>query len=143
MSGFSTYLDDKIINHVFKGVAYTPPTKYLALFRQSTGLQNNSGFASFELGSSDGEYTRIALADSSWASSSNGATYNTVELSFPVATTDWGEVTHVGIMDAATGGNCIAWGALANPVTGVAEGRDVEVGDQLIIRANALTVTLA
>lgn len=143
MSGFSTYLDDKIINHVFKGVAYTPPTKYLALFKQSTGLQNNSGFASFELGSSDGAYTRIALSDSSWASSSNGATYNTEELSFPIATTDWGEVTHVGIMDAATGGNCIAWGALANPVTGESEGRDVEVGDQLIIRVNALTVTLA
>lgn len=143
MSGFSTYLDDKIINHVFKGVDYTPPTKYLALFRQSTGLQNNSGFASFELGSSDGAYARVALVDSMWSSSSNGMTKNTEELSFPIATTDWGEVTHVGIMDAATGGNCIAWGALANPVTGVAEGRDVEVGDQLILRANTLTVTLA
>ena len=143
MSGFSTYLDDSIINHVFKGVVYTPPTKYLALFRQDTGLQNNSGFESFELGSLDGAYTRIAMSDSSWAPSSDGTTYNIEELSFPVATTDWGEVTHIGIMDADTGGNCIAWGALANPVTGEVEGRDVEVGDQLIIRVNALTVTLA
>ena len=143
MSGFSTYLDDNIINHIFKGVVYTPPTKYLALFRQSTGLQDNHGFASFELASSDGAYARVALEDSMWSPSFNGVTKNTEELSFPVATTDWGEVTHIGIMDAATGGNCIAWGALANPVTGEAEGRDVEVGDQLIIRVNALTVTLA
>ena len=143
MSGFSTYLDDKLINHVFKGVTYDSPIKYLALFRQETGLQNNSGFASFELGFSDGAYTRIALPDSVWASSSNGFTSNVEDLSFPIATTNWGEVTHVGIMDASTSGNCIAWGALANPVTGEAEGRNVEVGDQLIIRANALTVTLA
>lgn len=143
MSGFSTYLDDKIIDHVFKGVFYAQPTKYLALFRQSTGLQDNSGFASFELGSSDGSYARVAIDDSVWSSSSNGMTNNTEELSFPIATTDWGEVTHIGIMDAAMGGNCLAWGALANPVTGEAEGRDVEVGDQLIIRVNALTITLA
>lgn len=142
MSGFSVYLDNKLIDHVFKGTTYASPTKYLALFKQSTGLDSNSGFADYELPSS-GAYARLALPNSIWSAAASGVTKNTSELAFEIATTNWGEVTHIGIMDAATGGNCIAWGALANPVTGAEEGRDIETGDQLIIRANALTVKLA
>lgn len=143
MSGFSTYLDDKLLDHVFKGVNYSSPSKYLALFKQPTGLASNSGFAQYELSSSAGGYSRIELANSAMSTSSNGVTKNTVELSFPIATTAWGEVNTIGIMDSDTGGNCIAWGSLANPVTGVAEGRDVEVGDQLILRVDSFTVKLA
>lgn len=145
MSGFSTYLDNKIIDHLFKGTTYTTPTKYLALFTSSTGLDTNTSdtWSANELTSAAGAYARVSLPNSIWTTASTGQTSNNVELSYEVATTNWGEVTHVGIMDAATGGNCLAWGALANPVTGVEEGRNIETGDQLIVRTSALTVKLA
>lgn len=142
MSGFSTYLDNKVIDHLFKGTAYSTPTKYLALFKAATGLDTNTGWSSNELTSAAGAYARVALPNTLWTTAASGVTKNNAEVAFAVATTHWGEVTHVGIMDAATAGNCIAWGALANPVTGAEEGRDVETGDQLIIRTNALTVKL-
>ena len=145
MSGFSTYLDNKIIDHLFKGTSYSTPTKYLALFTASTGLDTNtsSSWSAKELTSAAGAYSRLSLPNSIWKAAATGATSNSSELSFQVATTTWGKVTHVGIMDAATGGNCLAWGALANPVTGAEEGRTIETGDQLIVRTDALTVKLA
>lgn len=142
MSGFSTYLDNKVIDHLFKGTSYATPTKYLALFKSATGLDTNTSWSANELTSAAGAYARVALPNTLWTSAASGVTKNNAEVAFAVATTHWGEVTHVGIMDAATGGNCIAWGALANPVTGAEEGRDVETGDQIIIRTNALTVKL-
>ena len=42
MSGFSTYLDDKILAHVFNGTVYNTPAKYWALFTSPTGLTDNS-----------------------------------------------------------------------------------------------------
>ena len=143
MAGFSVYLDNKLIDHVFKGTTYSSPTKYLALFTSSTGLDTNSNFVNNELSSAAGSYSRLSLPNSIWSSAEEGVTKNTSELAFEIATTLWGEVTHVGIMDSAEGGNCLAWGALSNPITGMEEGRTIETGDQLIIRANALTVKLA
>ena len=32
MAGFSDYLEDKVLDHVFGGVAYTQPTKHVALY---------------------------------------------------------------------------------------------------------------
>lgn len=145
MSGFSVYLDNKIIDHLFKGTSFSTPTKYLALFTSSAGLDTNatSTWASKELPSTAGSYARLALPNTIWSAAASGSTSNTSELSYSVATSTWGTVTHIGIMDAATGGNVLAWGALANPVTLVEEGRNIETGDQLIVRANALTVKLA
>ena len=145
MSGFSTYLDDKIIDHVFKGTAFSTPTKYLALFTSNAGLDTNtsSTWSKNELPSSAGSYARLALPNTIWTAADSGATSNSSELAYSVATSYWGNVTHIGIMDAVTGGNVLAWGALANPVTLEEEGRNIETGDQLIVRTNALTVKLA
>ena len=143
MSGFSTYLDNKLIDHVFSGVSFETPSKYLALFTASTGLDVNSGWENSELPSTAAAYARVELPHDIWSTADNGETATLYDTQFAVANSHWGNVTHVGIMDSAIGGNVLAWGALANPVTGVTESRNIETGDQLVVRAGALNVTLA
>lgn len=42
----------------------------------------------------------------------NGETYNSNDINFPVATENWGWITHVGLFDSVTGGNLVAYSAL-------------------------------
>lgn len=42
----------------------------------------------------------------------NGKTYNSNDINFPVATENWGWITHVGLFDSVTGGNLVAYSAL-------------------------------
>lgn len=37
----------------------------------------------------------------------NGQTTNTADILFPIAAENWGNITHIGIYDAATGGNLL------------------------------------
>ena len=41
-SGFSVFLDNKLLDAVFKGTPYTTPTKYVALFSSDAGLATNA-----------------------------------------------------------------------------------------------------
>lgn len=42
----------------------------------------------------------------------NGETYNSNDINFPVATENWGWITHIGLFDSTTGGQLIAYSAL-------------------------------
>ena len=42
----------------------------------------------------------------------NGETYNSNDINFPVATENWGWITHVGLFDSATDGQLVAYSAL-------------------------------
>ena len=144
MSGFSSYLDNKVLDHVFKGTSYATPTKYLAIFRSGDGLtENNSGtWDANELQSTAQGYHRIALADSTFDAASSSAIKNNVNYEFPVAESDWGTVSHVAIMDAETEGNVLAWGAIRNPVTMAEQPREILTGDQFIIRRETMVIRL-
>ena len=41
-SGFSVYLDNKLLDLLFDGTAYTTPSKYVALFSTDAGLATNA-----------------------------------------------------------------------------------------------------
>lgn len=144
MSGFSSYLDNKVLDHVFKGTTYATPTKYLAIFTSGEGLtENNSGtWSANELQSTDQGYHRVALANTSFDNAANSAIINNINYEFPVAESDWGTVSHVAIMDAATGGNVLAWGAIRNPVTMVEQPREILTGDQFIVRRETMVIRL-
>uniref|UniRef100_UPI00046EB276 phage tail fiber protein n=1 Tax=Paenibacillus ehimensis TaxID=79264 RepID=UPI00046EB276 len=60
---------------------------------------------------------------------------NSADIEFPVATADWGTVTHIGIRDAATGGNLLYFGALTAP-------RTILSGDRFKLLTNSLVLTL-
>ena len=133
MSGFSTYLDNKILAHVFNGTVYNTPAKYWALFTSATGLTDNSPVKNEVTGEG---YARVKAENSSFTTPAANA------IEFPVAISNWGRVTHVAIMDAATGGNVLAYGAIRNPQTLDERPRDVDAGDQFIIRAETSSIRI-
>ena len=123
---FSDYLETKVLDHVFAGTAYTAPTTlYVALF---TAAPSDSGGGTEVSG---GAYARQTIA----FTTSGDTTSNNAAVEFPTATANYGTVTHVGIYDASSAGNLMAWAALTSSKT-------IETGDVFRIPANDLDITL-
>lgn len=128
MAAMSDYLENALINAVLRGTAYTSPSKvYIGLFT-SNPTDENSGTEV-----TGGAYARQEIT---FGAPTNGVSYSSADVLFPVATASWGTVTHIGIFDASTGGNLLFHGALTNAKT-IAE------DDQLKIVAGNVSVTLA
>lgn len=126
MSSFSDYLENKVLDHVFGGVAYTAPaTLYIALY---TVAPTDTGGGTEVSG---GSYVRLPCA---FTVSGNLAT-NTAAEEWPVATGTWGTIVAVGVFDALTSGNLLAYGALAANKT-------ISTGDVFRIPAGDLDITL-
>lgn len=123
MAGISDYLENKILDHMLRNQAFTPPTTvYLALFTSDPG-DDASGTEV-----SGGSYAREAITFGSAAS--GGQISNTADITFTTATASWGTVTHVGIFDAATVGNLLWHGALsASKTVGDGDTFKVNTGD--------------
>lgn len=134
MSALSDYLENALINHIFRNTDFTRPANiYVALF---TAAPSDSGGGTEVSG---GSYARQAIAtggSSGWDAASGGATANTSTLTFPTATASWGVVTHVGLFDASSGGNLLFHGALTASKT-------VGSGDIFRFNAGDLDVSFA
>ena len=127
MSKFSDYYENKIIDHMLRAQAFTPPaTLYLALY---TVAPTDAGGGTEVSG---GSYARQTF---SLDAASGGATANSADITFPEATADWGTIVAVGIFDAATAGNLLMWGNLAASKT-------VNNGDTFKINAGDLDITV-
>lgn len=111
MAALSDYLENALINHIFRNTDFNrPATIYVALFTSDPG-DDGSGT---EVSGND--YVRMGVdtgAGSEWDAASGGATANTGEVAFPEASGSWGTITHVGLYDAETNGNLLFHGALA------------------------------
>ena len=139
MSAASDYLENKLLNHVlrYSTAPYTAPaTTYLALFTSNTGLEDNNNLTQTEISTSGSAYARVAITFGNAASS--GAITNSASITFPTATSNWGVVTTVAIMDNSTAvsGNVLFYGNLTTS-------KNVTLGDTFTINSNNLTVTLA
>lgn len=129
MAEFSTYLENKIIDHMLRNQSFSPPsTVYVALFTADNGLEG--GTITGEV--SGGSYARQSVTLSA---ASDGESSNTADIEFPTATADWGTVTHVALMDASTGGNVLMHSALDASKT-------VNNGDTFKINAGDLDITV-
>lgn len=103
--GMSDYLEEKLLNHVLRNVAYTPAaTVYLSLHTADPGDTGASEV-------SGGSYARIALTFAA-AVNPGGTSATSADATFAAASADWGTVTHYGIWDAAAAGNFLFSGAL-------------------------------
>lgn len=128
MSQMSNYLENSLINHVLRATALpSPTTVYVALYTSDptdadTGTEVTGG-----------AYTRQAVT---FGAPSNGVATNSAQVTFPVATANWGLVTHIGIRDAATVGNLIVYGPLSTS-------KQIDNGDQFIIKTSNLSITFA
>lgn len=131
MAALSTYLENELIDHVLRNLAYTSPTDvYVALFTDAaSAAELEAGTLTNEV--SGGSYAR-QLA--SFGAPADGLTDNTADLSF----TDMPAVTvgYVAVMDAATTGNVLVHGALTTA-------RTLSAGDTFTISTGDLDVTLA
>ena len=125
---FSNYLETELLDHVFAGNAYTAPsTLYLALHTANPD-EDGSGT---EVSTSGTAYARQSA---SFTVSGNTAT-TSAAIEYSTATANFGTVSHVGIWDASTGGNLIAYAALTSSKT-------IETGDVFRVPAGDLDITL-
>ena len=102
MAGFSDYLENEILDHIFGVGSYTAPSIYVALY---TSAPSDSGGGTEVSGNN---YARVL--HSSWTTASGGATSNSGAITFPTPSGVWGTVTHFGLFDASTSGNLLGWG---------------------------------
>lgn len=144
MSAMSDYLENKLIDQIFRGQsAPTTTTLYVGLL---TAAPSDSGGGTEVSG---GSYARVAVSSSlsNWAgtqsagstvasSGSSGQTSNNGAITFPTPTAGWGTVTHFGIYDAASGGNLLFYGALTIAKT-------VNQADTVTFPAASLSITFA
>lgn len=108
MGSFSNYWENKLLDHIFGKGNLTPPVIYLGLLTaepddDGTGLAEPSGNG----------YQRVQTSASHWNVSTGGSLDNTGDIFFPMATGNWGTVSHFALFDASTGGNMLAYGTLS------------------------------
>ena len=123
---FTNFLETEILDHVFAGNAYTAPgTIYVGLFAAAPGEAGGGTEVS------GGSYARQA---GTFSVTGNTAT-TTGAIEWPTATGTWGTITHIGIFDASTGGNMMAYASLTASKT-------IASGDVFRIPAGDIDITL-
>lgn len=125
---FSDTFETHVLNYVFTSSTLTRPTAwYLALY---TADPNDAGGGT-EVSTSGTAYTRQSV---SFTVSSNTAT-NSAAVEFPTATAAYGTVVAVGVFDASSGGNLIAYAGLSTD-------KAIDTGDVFRVPAGDLDITL-
>ncbi len=111
----SNYLEDRILNHMLRNTASTPPaTVYAALM---TAAPTDAGGGTEVAG---GSYARQAIT---FSAASSGTITNSALITFsaiPAAT-----ITYIAVYDALTVGNLLYYGALSSSIISTS-GSDVE-----------------
>ena len=122
---FSNYLETAVLGHVFGGTAYTQPTKYIALYSSAPGEAG---------GGTEISGTNYARQTAAFTVTGDTAS-NTAAIEFPTAGSSWGTITHIGVMDASSAGNLLAYGTLTASKT-------IASGDVFRIPLGDLDITL-
>jgi hypothetical protein len=130
MGALSDYLENKLVDHIFRARSFSAPsTLYWALF---TSAPSDSGGGTECTG---GSYARVSMTPSdtaftntqgttSGASSGTGGTITNGEVvQFATPTAGWGTVIAVAIFDASSGGNMLIHGTLL--------GRTINISDDV------------
>lgn len=131
MAAMSDYLENLLLNFVLRGnpgSVTAPATVYLALYTSNP----TDGDTGTEVSSTGTTYARQAIT---FGAPASGATENTTDITFQVATADWGTITHIGVRDASTNGHLLFHGALTSSKT-------VATGDQFKIASGDLDISL-
>jgi|TARA_R110000868_G_scaffold1037_2_gene7931 hypothetical protein len=123
---FSNTFETTVLTWVFTTGSATRPTAWhIALY---TGAPDDTGGGTEVSG---GGYGRQAVT---FTISGNTAS-NNAAIEWDTATSGYGTVTHVGVFDAASGGNLIAYAALTTSKT-------IDTGDVFRLPSGDLDITL-
>lgn len=143
MSAMSNYLENKIIDQLFRGQAYAfPSTLHVALFNAApsdtgggTEVSGNN-YNRAAVAASLANFAGTQGAGSVAASDGNtGTTSNNNAVTFTTPSGTWGTVVAFGVFDAATGGNLLFYGTLAISKT-------INEGDTVTFPAASLSVQI-
>lgn len=104
--GFTTYLANKFLDHVFKVASFTVPTNIYAGLSTANPLDTAAGLAE-PVGNA---YARVQK--NTWNAAAAGLADNSGAITFPTATGSWGTVTYGCLFDASTVGNLLMYAAL-------------------------------
>lgn len=139
--GLTNYAEQKLLDLIFGGTAYTPPaTLYFGLHVGGSAPDMEAGTGIVE--PSGNAYARVAVTNnvtnfpaSTQNASNEAEKANTNVITFPQATGNWGTATHFFIADASTAGNYIAIGALS-------ASKAISANDTASFAAGSLVVNL-
>lgn len=128
---FSNYLEQALLNHVLRNTGMTSPTTVYASLH--TADPTEAGTVG-EVDRATTSYERTAVTFG--APSVDGTGYicaNSAPVEYPEATESWGTLTHFGLFDAATGGNCLYTGTITPNQT-------IGASNQFVFKTGQLTV---
>lgn len=130
MAGFSTYLQDKVLNWI-KGTAFgTAPTSvYVALFSADP---TDAGTLTNEVTTTIRAAGRVAASFGAVSSGSTSSIVNSADVDFGTAA-GGATVTHFGVFDAASAGNMLGSGTIS--------GGTISTGNAVKFASGALTIS--
>lgn len=129
MSDLSNFLENELTKY-FRNLAITQPAVvYLALFTAVTDAEAGTGTEVV-----GGSYARVAVT---FGAPSNGVIVNSVQVSFPTASANWGVVTHAALFDALTVGNALSI------IKALTTSRTINNGDTLQFPIGNVSMALA
>jgi hypothetical protein len=104
MAGWSDAVENAILNCYLRGTNITAPAnRFLAIYSSSP---TDAGGGT-EL--SGNGYARVDVTSSFGNPAASGALSNSVVIDFATASGNWAAGTAVGLFDASTNGNLLAW----------------------------------
>ena len=125
---FTNYLANRLVKATVGDVSYTAPDKvYLALYTEDP---TKAGIGDSEV--DQASYTRKEVT---FTEPVDGVASNAGKIEWGTATSNWGNVSYVGVLDSASSGFMLYFTALDNA-------KEILSGDQFIINVNQLQLTL-
>lgn len=121
MSSFTDFLEDELLDHVFGAAAYSSPASvHLALF---TVAPTDAG------GGTEVSGSGYARQQTAFTASSGGAISNSALESFTASGGNFGNIVAIGIFDAATSGNMLAWDGITSATVDDGDTIEFAIGD--------------
>lgn len=130
MGVISNYMSQKMLDSLFNGQSFTPPSSlWFALYNTDPTAANTG------VEVSGGSYQRVKISSMTFAQMISGrmTTSNSAKVTLPRATGTWTSANYWAILDAQTGGNLIVKEALlvtANVTNG--QQPEFDVGDLIV-----------
>ena len=125
---FTNYLANRLVKATGGDLSYTAPDKvYLALYTEDP---TKEGLSASEV--DQASYTRKEVT---FTNPVDGVSTNAGKIEWGTATSNWGNVSFIGVLDSASSGFMLYFTALDNA-------KEILSGDQFIIDVNKLKLTL-
>lgn len=118
---FATFVVDAALDSALAATCYVGLSTTTPSDDASSGVTEPVG----------GSYARVALLGSQWTTAAGRQKQSAVDVTFPVATADWGTVTYYVLFTALTGGLAMAPGRCG-------EGQTIIAGAQATLPAGSI-----